>query len=67
MEYVGVNRIEARHDIRNENSGKVMEKCSLKYEGILRASDKTNSGVCDAAWYNILKQDYYRNGSNHEK
>lgn len=60
MEYVGVNRIEARHDIRNENSGKVMKKCGLKYEGTLRASDKNNSGIFDVVWCSILKQDYYR-------
>ena len=51
MEEVGANRLEARYDIRNENSGKVMEKCGLKYEGTLRASDINNSGVGDGAWY----------------
>ena len=59
MEYVEVNRIEARYDIRNENSGKVMKKCGMKCEGILRASDKTNAGICDSVWYSILKEDYY--------
>lgn len=59
MEYVEVNRIEAQHDIRNENSGNVMKKCGMKYEGILRASDKNNSGICDAAWYSILRKDYF--------
>ena len=32
---VDVNRIEARHDSRNPNSGKVMKKCGMKYEGTL--------------------------------
>lgn len=60
MENVGVNRIEARYDTRNENSGKVMEKCGLKYEGTLRLSDINNSGLFDAAWYSILKEDYFK-------
>jgi ribosomal-protein-alanine N-acetyltransferase len=33
FEEVGVNRIESRHDTRNPNSGKVMQKAGLKYEG----------------------------------
>ena len=57
-EEVGVNRIESRHDTRNINSGKVMEKCGLKYEGTLRQSDINNQGICDAAWYSLLKEDY---------
>ena len=50
--------IESRHDPRNTNSGKVMEKCGLKYEGTLRQSDINNQGICDAAWYSLLKEDY---------
>ena len=57
-EEVGVNRIESRHDTRNINSGKVMEKCGLKYEGTLRQSDINTQGICDAAWYSLLKEDY---------
>lgn len=33
---VGFNRIEARHDVRNPNSGGVMLKCGMVYEGTLR-------------------------------
>lgn len=33
---VKANRIESRHDPRNPNSGKVMEKCGLIYEGTIR-------------------------------
>lgn len=54
---VGVNRIEARHDVLNPNSGKVMMKCGLKYEGTLRQSDWNNQGVCDAAYYGLLKDE----------
>ena len=60
IQYVGVNRVEARFDIRNRNSGKVMEKCGMKYEGTLRDSDKNNSGVCDISWYGILKEEFFQ-------
>lgn len=53
-----VRCIEAYHDPRNPNSGAVMRKCGLTYEGTLRASDANNAGVCDAAWYSILKDEY---------
>ena len=60
FEEVGVNRIESRHDPRNPNSGKVMQKAGLKYEGTLRKSDKNNQiGFCDAAYFAILAEDYY--------
>ena len=58
MEYVGVNRIEARCDSRNLSSKRVMEKCGLKYEGTMRDGDKNNSGICDILWYGMLKTDY---------
>jgi Acetyltransferases, including N-acetylases of ribosomal proteins len=62
FEEVSVNRIESRHDPRNPNSGKVMLKCGLEYEGTLRQADTNNEGgMCDAAYYAILKQDYKGN------
>ena len=54
---VGVNRIEARHDVRNAFSGKVMQKCGMKYEGTHLQSDYNNQGVCDTAWYALLRKD----------
>ena len=59
FEEVGVNRVESRHDPRNPNSGKVMLKCGLQYEGTLRQSDVNNQGICDAAWYGILREEYF--------
>ena len=59
FEEVGVNRIESRHDPRNPNSGKVMLKCGLNYEATLRQSDKNNQGICDAAHYAILAEEYF--------
>lgn len=57
FEEVGVNRIEARHDPRNVNSGKVMEKCGMKYEGTLRSSIRSNQGITDACLYASLRSD----------
>lgn len=58
FEQVGVNRIEARHDINNPNSGKVMMRCGLKYEGTRLMADRNNSGICDVALYGLLARDY---------
>ena len=51
---VGVNKVESRHDPRNPNSGAVMRKCGMKYEGTLRQSDWNNQGICDASYYGLL-------------
>ena len=57
---VGVNRIESQHDPNNPNSGKVMQKCGLKYEGTLRQADWSNKGVVDACMYSLLKSEWER-------
>lgn len=55
FDVVDVNRIEAKHDSRNPNSGKVMQKCGMKYEGTLRSSARNNQGIYDACYYSVLK------------
>ena len=56
---VKVNRIAACHDINNPNSGKVMLKCNLKYEGTLRQKGlRSSNKLCDLAYYSILKEEY---------
>jgi len=57
---VGINRIEARHDPNNPHSGGVMKKCGMKYEGTARAADRNNQGICDAAYYAILRADWQK-------
>ena len=57
FEEVGVSRIESVHDPRNPNSGKVMQKCGLKYEGTMRGADWNNQGICDAVKYAVLSRD----------
>ena len=54
---VGMNRIEAKHDINNPHSGCVMQKCGMKYEGTSRASNRNNQGICDVAQYAILREE----------
>lgn len=55
---VGVNRIEAKHDSNNPNSGKVMMSCGLKYEGTRLMADRNNSGICDVVLYGLIARDY---------
>lgn len=55
---VGMNRVESRHDPNNPNSGKVMQKCGMKYEGTCGQADKNNQGICDYSMYAILAEDY---------
>lgn len=57
FDVVGANRIESRHDPRNPNSGKVMKKCGMRYEGTLRSADWNNQGICDACYYALLKSE----------
>ena len=55
---VGFNRIQLRHMTENPVSGRVMVKCGMKYEGILRQYGVKNTGErCDTAIYSILKSD----------
>ena len=51
---VGYHRVEAMYDSNNPNSGKVMEKCGMKFEGTLRQADRNNQGICDACYYGLL-------------
>lgn len=60
FEEVRANRVEAWHDPNNQNSGKVMSKCGMKYEGLLRQAYKNNTGICDSVVYGIVADDYFR-------
>jgi len=59
FEEVELHRIEATHIITNPASGKVMEKCGLKYEGTKRLKMKNHDGIfVDLAMYGLVKEDY---------
>ena len=57
MNEVGMCRIEARHDPCNPNSGAVMRKCGMQYEGTLRQADWNNQGIVDVSIYSIVSTD----------
>jgi len=59
FETVGCNRISAEHDVNNPNSGKVMKKAGLQYEGTLLQAGKNNIGICDLAVFGITRTMYY--------
>ena len=55
---VGTKRVYARHDTANPNSGKVMAKAGMTFEGVLRQSGRNNQGIVDLAYYSILKREW---------
>lgn len=58
FEEVGAACVNAEHDCRNPNSGKVMRKAGMKREGIRRREKTNNQGVCDCVWYSLLREEY---------
>lgn len=54
---VGMNRVAAKHDVKNPKSGRVMEKAGMKTEGILRQSGINNQGIYDEVWHSMIKAD----------
>ena len=61
FEEVGFHRIEATHFTENPASGKVMEKCGLKYEGTRRKAFRllSTGEWTDIAIRAILEEDYF--------
>ena len=59
---VGLNRVAARFDTRNPKSGRVMEKLGMTFEGVLRQAGRCNAGLCDEAFYSILRSEYLARG-----
>lgn len=55
---VGFNRVTSRHDPNNPHSGQVMQNCGMVLEGIAREGDWNNQGLCDAAYYAILRSQW---------
>lgn len=59
---VGLNRIEAKHDVRNPKSGRVMQKLGMTCEGTLRQAGRSNAGLSDLAVYSLLREEYTARG-----
>lgn len=57
FETMDVNRIEAQHEIDNPASGRVMEKCGMIKEGVLRQRLYNKGKFVDVALYSILRGD----------
>ena len=53
-----LNRLEAQHDVRNPASGRVMQKCGLTQEGVLRGRIMNKGEYIDTALYSILRSDW---------
>lgn len=61
FENIGFNRIAALHDVRNPNSGAVMKKCRMQYEGTYREARLTKEGeLLTYSVYAALKSDWKR-------
>lgn len=54
---VGANCVYAVHDVNNPNSGRVMQKIGMKYEGTLRQSGRNKQGIVNCARYSILRSE----------
>ncbi|MBQ2991297.1 MAG: GNAT family N-acetyltransferase [Clostridia bacterium] len=58
FESMDINRIEAQHETDNPSSGRVMEKCGMRKEGVLRQRLYNKGAYRDVALYAILREDY---------
>lgn len=56
--YLRVHRIEAQHDLANPASGRVMLKCGMRQEGVLRGRIYNKGKFVDVALYAILREDW---------
>lgn len=59
FEVLGLNRIEARYMAENRQSGRVMEKCNMKFEGVLRSQLLVKGTYRDIGIYSILRSEYF--------
>ncbi len=57
---VGLVRIEADIDPRNDASAKLLERLGFVREGLLRKRWRVNGEVCDTAFYGLLPEDFVR-------
>ena len=52
-----LNRLEAQHDLRNPASGRVMQKCGFRQEGVLRSRILNKGEYVDVALYALIRSD----------
>ena len=58
FEHMNANRIMGRHFTGNPASGKIMEKCGMKLEGVLRQDQLKLGEFVDVAYYGILRSEW---------
>ena len=52
-----LNRLEAQHDVRNPASGRVLQKCGFRREGLLRGRVLNKGEYADVVMYSLLRSD----------
>jgi ribosomal-protein-alanine N-acetyltransferase len=60
FEEMGLHRVEAQFELDNPASGRVMEKCGLQKEGILRGRLYNKGRYVDVCLYAMLEEDWFR-------
>ncbi len=64
-EDVGFHRIQLRHQVGNDASGKVMQKAGLHFEGVMRGSVLDTKGeYADAAQYAAIQDEWLKEFGN---
>ncbi len=58
FEALDLNRIYGRHFAENPASGKIMEKCGMKFEGLLRADQIKEGKFVDICYWGVLKSEW---------
>ena len=56
---LNMNRIEAQHDVRNPASGRVLEKCGMQREGVLRSRVRNKGEYVDVVMWAIIRSDFH--------
>ena len=56
-----LEKIQARHFSGNPASGRVMQKCGMKHEGLSRCGVVSRGRVIDMAYYGILRGEWRKN------
>jgi len=60
FDQLGLVRVEADIDPRNEPSWRLLEKLGFQREGLLRQRWRVNGEICDTAFYGLLAEEFVR-------
>lgn len=61
---MGLHRVEAQHELDNPASGRVMQKCGMVEEGVLRERLYNKGRYVDVRLYSILEDEWYARHSD---